>query len=182
MKIVITGKIGSGKTELLKAMNYKNTIYLQEYVDKTLFVKGHPVYEALLFEFGPRVVAKGKVRVGYLEGIKLRNKHHLNRLNILVLEFVKAYLESLEGDYIVEMGSYVDYAEDFKQFFDSVILITREKKLIKKSVDKMTRKSLKLIKSRKPHFDYLLENNIGIEEAADSLKSLIENNWPDKFN
>ncbi|MCF0125687.1 MAG: dephospho-CoA kinase [Clostridia bacterium] len=127
MLICITGLTGSGKTTALQYIASKGyeTFEVDKYIH-SIYNKGDKGYEVIRDTFGPQYVNDNGVDRQKLGQLVFNNKDELNKLNNLMLPFIKQKLRELKKEdklIFVEMAIYLNYAEYFENTFDNVIII-----------------------------------------------------------
>ena len=173
MLILVTGKSGVGKSAVLKKVKFKNKVNMDEVVKKQFYKKGHPMFDDVVKLFGESVVTGKKIDTAKLGPIVFKDKDLLVKLSDLVHPHVIKYLKSLEGKWIVEMAGYINYQDKYEGVFDKLILITRNNPDISNKFKYVDKKE-NPIKDLPVKYDYLVENNSTIKEAAKVVLSLVE--------
>lgn len=173
VKIVVTGKTGVGKTTLIKELNSKQILFMDSFIKENFYVKGHPVFDIVVSVFGEEVIFENKINTKKLGAIVFSSLEKLDTLSLAILPFVKRHIQELQGDWIIEMATFINYQEEFKGVFDKVILIQRdEEKITKKLFDK-DGNEVKTIKNNKVYADFTIDNNDSLEEGSKKLRDVL---------
>lgn len=168
MKIVVTGKTGVGKSEILKNSSFKKFIEMDKYV-KEFFYTDPKNIELLVKEFGKGILNKdGTVSFSELGKLVIGNKANMEKLEKYTLPFIYESIRSFKPPFVVELPIYLVHEDYFKDLFDYVVLVERaERKLDDKfnylNLDKEQKESLFDYKDIK--FNYKIHNN----DLADSI-------------
>lgn len=170
-KILVTGQSGSGKTTLLKRMNLDNIFYADAFVKEVLYKKGHKVYEQIISEF--ETLSKGDyIDTKELGQIVFNDNEKLTIVNNIVMPFVKDWLTNLKDGSIVEMAGYINMENEYKDYFSTVILITRKDRDLSKF--KYMGKNTDPILGNDIEYDYIIKNDSSIEQGTTELKKYLE--------
>ena len=171
MKIVVTGKMGVGKSTILKSSDLDNVYYSDNFVKDILYVENHDVYNTLM-RWYPTLTRSKKIDTKELGSILFNNKNELEKVSNLVAKYVKKWIVSLPDFSIVEMATYIKYEEFYKQYFDKVILIERDYEDLSKAsyINNMKQP----IEDKSIKVDKIIKN-ININESSNELIKYIEN-------
>ncbi len=171
MKIVITGKAGSGKTTLLKSMGLPNIFIADEFVKQVLYVEGTEAYKDITNQF-PNVSDDGKIDTSKLGKIVFNNKEKMDELNKIVQPYIAEWIKTLPEGAIVELATYINFEDLFKDLFNKVILITRKNPDISDKFGYLDKKN-QPINDSEIKYNHLIENDDHIGDAVIELKSLL---------
>ncbi|WKX02583.1 dephospho-CoA kinase [Candidatus Mycoplasma mahonii] len=170
MLILVTGKSGSGKTTLLKATGLSNIYDADEFVKKTLYVKGHVVYYQIC-KLYPTAIKNDEVNREILGKILFSDSSKMNQMNNIVYPHVVNWLTNLESGSIVEMAAYINLEKLYKKYFHIVILIIRgENDLSKFKYYDVMKQPIHNIKIK---YKYKIENDHDITNSATRLKKIL---------
>lgn len=124
MLIVLTGKMGVGKTSFLKEFGYGNIIHMDDAI-KNEYKRSGKLYSKIKKTFGKKYVGLTKVNTKKLGMLVFKDPSEMTKLEKITMPFIKKTLESLKNDEvnIVEMGSYINYEKEYKKYFDKVVLL-----------------------------------------------------------
>lgn len=173
MKIIVTGKTGVGKTTILKDLKFENTLFMDDFVKENFYVSGHPVFDEVVNLFGTEIISFDKIDTRKLWGIVLSDRSKLQKLSYIVIPFVKRYIQSLEGNWLIEMAGYINYQKEFENVFDKVILVTRDEESITKKLLDKEGNTVITIKDVEVKNDFKLVNNGVIEESVKKLHKIL---------
>lgn len=138
MLVVLTGKMGSGKTTALgmfAELGYE-TLAMDEYVHQS-YLKDNPGYNLILKNFGPDYVNAQEVDRKRLGQLVFNDRNSLNKLNEIMLPLMRdkiILLRNPNRTIIVELAIYINHQQEFADLFDKVILITGAKDVEKKNL------------------------------------------------
>ena len=172
MKILITGKTGVGKTTLLKNLENKNIIFADDLVKNVFYKNDHPCFKQVVNHFGNEIITNDHIDTKKLGSIVLNNQREFDELSNIVNPFVYEYIKNLNGDYIIEMAAYAKYESYFKDLFDKVILITRDKQIMDDKFKYMNSR-VNPLNVEPEKFDYKIIND-NLDRATEELKQQIE--------
>lgn len=146
MIVIITGKTGVGKTTILKKYNYKNTIFIDEYIKESLYKKGQVLYEFIKNKFGEKYVNDLGVDIPKFSYLFFNDKNARSIIETEVNFYIKKYLSTLNKEelYLVEMATYINFYKYFKDVVNYTILLKRKKislknksEILQNNVDKL---------------------------------------------
>lgn len=169
--ILITGQTGSGKTSILKALNYKNTYYADDFVKNTLYKKDHPVFESIKSEF-PTVIKNNEIDTKDLGKLLFADKSKMDYVVNIIQPYLEDWIYSLPKNSIIEMAGYINYENLFCHLFSKVIVIERKNKDSSK-LNYVKSDFQPIDRSRPRRYDYVVNNDGSIVEAALELKEII---------
>ena len=167
---LITGRSGSGKTTLLKSLDLDNIVFADDFVKEVLYKNGHEVYSELLKAY-PTLTEGDFINTKELGKIILNDETELDKVNEIVSPFIKQWLTNLPDGTIVEMATYINLENEYKDFFSKIILITRNNRNLSKF--SYAGKGIDPIKDVNIKYDFLIENNDTLESATSELKEII---------
>lgn len=173
MLILVTGRSGVGKSAILKKVRFRNKVSMDFLVKKYFYRKGHPLFDQVVEMFGEGVVTRNRIDTTKLGPLVINNNKALIELSNLVHPHVISFLKSLEGKWIVEMAAYINYQEVYKDIFDKIILITRDNPDLSKKFN-YTDKKKNPIPDIEVKYDYKVENNSTLKEAAKTVLALVK--------
>ena len=167
--IVITGKMGVGKTTILNELKTKNIIYMDDIIKNSFYKRNFKLYWDIKENFGNDYVTWRRVNTKKLGTLVFNNKDKLHLLNMIVMPYIKTYLNVLkqvQPDAIVEMAIYINHESDYKDFFDKVVLINRSP-IISGKINYLA-KDIQPISNNKIKFDLEIKD----ENLNDAVKKL----------
>ena len=172
--IVVTGLSGVGKTTIVKALNYKNTIYVDELVKNVFYKRNFKLYWEIKDAFGKEYVGFNKVKTNKLGKLVFTNPKKLEILNNLVRPYLQTYFEILKTtgeNYLVDMAIYMNDEKSFKKYFNKVVIIDRQYNLD----DKFKYLDVKKQPIKKNNIKYDLKiSNETIDESVEVLRKFIK--------
>ncbi|MCR8613086.1 MAG: dephospho-CoA kinase [Mycoplasma sp.] len=178
MLIVVTGKTNSGKTTILKKVNFKNTIYLDDYVKNNFYIKGHDLYEKIIKHFGSDVTDGKKIITKELGKIVFKDRIKFETLNEIVTPFINELLLNLKDqneNIIVEMAVYINAESKYKDFFDKVILIKRTKNDLKGKFNYLNKdEKYNPISNKEIKSNYIILNDQNIDFSVKKFNKILE--------
>lgn len=175
MKIVVTGKTGVGKTTLLKSTSFTNVLIIDDLIKNTFYKKGHPVFKLIVSNYGESIVQNDKIDTKTLGKIVFNEEGGLDKLALLVLPFITEYINSLEGSWLIELATYINYEKQFMRMFNKVILIERDSTLVENKFKNSKGEIVQTIKENPINTDFIIKNNNSIEEAKSQLIDFLSN-------
>ena len=139
MLICITGLTGSGKTTVLKEIAKKGyeTFEVDKYIH-SIYKKGDKGYDVIKHSFGDQYVNDKEVDRQKLGQLVFNDKEQLNKLNNLMLPFIKQKLRELKKQnkqIFVEMAIFLNYVEYFENSFDDVIIVQGKEEIQNKKLN-----------------------------------------------
>lgn len=173
MKVVVTGKTGVGKTSLLKSIPLNNVLIIDELIKNIFYKIGHPVFEIVVSTYGGTIVQNDKIDTKKLGEIIFNEEQGLDKLALLVLPFIAEYINSLSGDWLIELATYINYEKEFKGLFDKVILIERDSTLVENKFRNEDGKPIQPIRDIPIKTDFLLVNNNAVEDVKQELHNFL---------
>lgn len=173
MKVVVTGKTGVGKTTLLKNTSFENVLIVDKLIKNTFYKKGHQVFKLLVATYGQVIIQDDKIDTKALGKIVFNEEKGLDKLALLVLPFIAEYIKSLEGHWLIELATYINYEKQFKEMFDKVIIVERDSTLVENKFWNKNGKPIQTIKDIPINADFLLINDGTIDEAKDKLHNFL---------
>ncbi len=171
MKILVTGKSGSGKTTLLNSLGLQNIHFADDYVKEVMYKKDSGFYKDVVKEFGDVINDEG-LDSEKLGTIVFNDKEKMDRLNQLVVPYIREWISSLPGGAIVEMAVYINMEDAYKDLFTKVILIERDDNNIDDKFKYLEIKS-QPIGDNKIKYTHIIKNDGHIGDATIELKSLL---------
>lgn len=173
MKIIVTGKTGVGKTTILKNSNFKQILFADELVKEKFYVKGHEVFNKVVTLFGDGIVSVDKIDTKKLGTFVLSDQLKLHQLSLLVIPFVKDYINNLDGNWIIEMAGFINYQKEFKDVFDKIILVERDSNLVENKFKNSKGEVIQLIEETPVNADFIIKNNSSIANATSQLNDFL---------
>ncbi len=177
MKIIMTGKTGVGKTEILNAIGFENSLIVDDLVKNVFYKHDHPAFKEVVELFGDDIVKGDFINAKLLGEKVLRSKRKMKKLSWIVLPYIQNHIAQLKGDWLIELAVYINYEKWFKILVDKVVLVTRKKKLTTYPFSYLKGRKVKLIKNKKIAYDLKIENNLELADAAESLKLILQHTW-----
>ena len=183
MLICITGLTGSGKTTALNRIAQKG--YTTFEVDKfihSIYNKGDKGYEVIRDTFGPEYINEQGVDRKKLGQLVFNDKDQLNKLNNLMLPFIKQKLRELKKQnklIFVEMAIFLNYVDYFENSFDDVIIIQGKEEIQNKKLNdlKWYKDSKTLINpiNNESHGNYIIVENLqSVSDLEHKVDKLLE--------
>lgn len=173
MRIVVTGTTGVGKTSILKSLNSNRVLFVDELVKKVFYKRGHLVFNLVVAEYGEEVVDDEVIDTSRLSEMVIEKEEELNKLALIVMPFIIEYVNSLNGDWVVELATYLNYESCFKTIFDKVVLIKRPPNLVENKFKNSKGEAIHTIKENTINADLIIKNNTSIEAAKSELTDFL---------
>lgn len=176
MKIVITGKTGSGKSELLKNSTYKKAIDMDSYVKEHFYTNPKNI-ELLVNEFGKGILNKdGSISFPELGKLVIGNKKNMDKLEKHTLPFIYEEIRNFKSPAVVELPIYLIHEDYFKNLFNYVILIESKNRNLDDKFEYLNlsfEDKEKLFEYKDIRFDYKIFNE-SIEDSVNVLNQILD--------
>jgi dephospho-CoA kinase len=185
MIVCITGKSGSGKTEVIKVLKNRGfvTLVMDEYIHE-IYKKNNIGYKLILQNFGKSFINGKEVDRKKLGKYVFSNEKALNLLNEIMIPVMQNKIEEMRKTYplsFVELAVYINHVPSFKKYFDKVILVRADKNTEKSNLIKKNKSIKKFptnnvgklknpIKNNKINFDILLQNISNLKDLKNKVK------------
>ena len=177
MLVVITGNPGSGKTTILKQLNYKYTIYLDQWIHQKLYYRYQKGYKLIKKHFGSQYLSLFKVNRFKLGKLVFNDENSLKLLNSLIFPLVKKQLQIWQNapkNYLIEQATYLKYENEFHNCYQYVVLIKRNQlDLSNKFVYLNREQKQSLLTSQKIVTDFEIDN-IDIHQSVSQLQAFLK--------
>jgi dephospho-CoA kinase len=190
MIVCITGKSGSGKTEVIKTLKNRGfiTLIMDEYIHE-IYQKNNIGYKLIFQNFGKSFINKKEVDRKKLGKYVFSNEKALNLLNEIMIPVMQDKIEEMRKLYplsFVELAVYINHVPLFEKYFDKVILVEASKNIEKNNLIKKNKSIKKFptnyvgklknpIKNHKINFDILLQNISNLKDLKNKVKLITKN-------
>ena len=182
MLICITGKIGCGKSTILKQykrLGYK-TLEMDKYIH-SIYKSNKIGYKLIKEKFGQKYVNDKEVNRKKLGQLVFKSKKQLDKLNAITLPLIKNKILSfkkLKGIIFIELGIYTKHAKYFSNCFDLIILVKGKQDQINKKINKLSWNGTTLLvnwKNKLPKKTKLIifDNTIPLKQQCSVVKKTI---------
>lgn len=180
MKIAVTGGIGAGKSEFMRAIKNEGVAtYSADEINAALLTdKG---YLKRLAEVFPFAVKDGKVDKDALRRKVFSDENSLKKLNALAHPEIRKSIENIAGDAVVEVP--LLYESGMTDLFDKIVVVTapedvRIKRIVStrnvsEDVAKNILKNQTSDDERKKLADFIVENNGSLDSLTARAKEIL---------
>ena len=176
MKIVVTGKHGTGKTSILNNLSDEFNLYNMDSIVKEMYISNHELINKISLEF-PKSFKKNKIDIEILKDDVLNSKERFELLKKITQPFIIEFIKKTNNDVsIFEMAGYMSDEKIYKNLFDKVILINRNN--IKNNYKN---DAIKIFKQIEIKSDFEISNNFDLQTSSNKIKELILK-WKLKYN
>jgi dephospho-CoA kinase len=186
-KVALTGNIGCGKTTVGKMFRTLGAFVIDaDEVIHSFYRKGHPVYKAVLEEFGREILSpEGNIDKKKLARIVFGNREKLKRLEEITHRALYKELEEIyeklpedsivvvEASLLIEKGTYKNY--DFTVVVYAPYEVCKRRALEKGFSEEDFERRWKNqmdIEEKVKYADYVIDNSNGIERTRRQVEEV----------
>jgi dephospho-CoA kinase len=189
MIVCVTGKSGSGKSEVmkvLKSLGFRAFI-MDDYIHE-IYEKDGIGYNLILEKFGKSFIDAKKVNRQKLGKYVFTNEKAMKLLDNIMIPVMQdkiAQIKSLPGVSFVELAVYMNHQTKFAKYFDKVILVKSAENFEKNNLSKKfsyvrkfpTNAVGKLknpIKTAKINSNFTVDNSSNLKDLRKQVKLITE--------